>query len=212
MKNCHDMKAAIVIFEGVDDLDAFGPFEVLVNAGVGGADIDVALLTAEPAYEIRTSHGATIKPHGALEENLDLLIVPGGGWNDRAEHGAWAEANGAVLPEAIRRHHQAGGTVASVCTGAGILAAAGVLDGRRATTHRGARRDLEARGVKIVDARVVDDGDVITAGGVTAGIDLALWLVEREWGRKLADAIAREMEYERRGPVATRDGAGAGTR
>jgi transcriptional regulator GlxA family with amidase domain len=195
------MKAAIVIFEGVDDLDAFGPFEVLVNAGLGGADIEVQLLTVEPAEEIHTSHGANIKPHGVLHENLDLLIVPGGGWNDRSAHGAWAEANRPALPEAIRRHRQAGGTVASVCTGAGILAAAGVLEGRRATTHHAARRDLEERGVEILEARVVDDGDVLTAGGVTAGIDLALWLVEREWGQKLADAVAREMEYERRGPV-----------
>jgi transcriptional regulator GlxA family with amidase domain len=203
MKDCAAVKAAILIFEGVDDLDAFGPFEVLVNAGRGGADIEVQLLTAQPAEEIRTSHGATIKPHGVLEEDLDLLIVPGGGWNDRAEHGAWAEANGTLLPNAIRRYQQAGGALASVCTGAGILAAAGVLEGRRATTHRAARRDLEKRGVEIVDARVVDDGDVITAAGVTAGIDLALWLVERHWGQRLADAIARQMEYERRGPVAT---------
>jgi transcriptional regulator GlxA family with amidase domain len=88
-----------------------------------------------------------------------------------------------------------------VCTGAGILAAAGVLEGRRATTHHAARRDLEESGVEIVEARVVDDGDVLTAGGVTAGIDLALWLVEREWGQKLADSVARLMEYKRRGPV-----------
>jgi transcriptional regulator GlxA family with amidase domain len=199
------VKAGIVIFEGVDDLDAFGPFEVLVNAAKGGADIQVQLLTAEPAEEISTSHGAVIKPHGVLRDDLDLLIVPGGGWNDRARHGAWAQANGTVLPEAIRRHHRAGGMLASVCTGAGILAAAGVLEGRRATTHHSARRDLEDRGVEIVDARVVDDGDVITAGGVTAGIDLALWLVERQWGQELADGIAREMEYERRGPVVSSD-------
>src|SRR5579884_2900310 len=200
------MRAAIAIFPGVDDLDAFGPFEVLANAAAGGADIEVRLLTAQPAEEVPTSHGATIKPHGVLPDHLDLLIVPGGGWNDRAAQGAWAEAHGTVLPEAIRRHHQAGASVASVCTGAGILAAAGVLEGRRATTHHAARRDLEERGVEIVDARVVDDGDVITAAGVTAGIDLALWLVERHWGQELADGIAREMEYERRGPVATASG------
>jgi transcriptional regulator GlxA family with amidase domain len=197
------VKAAIVVFEGMDDLDAFGPFEVLANAGQAGADIQVQLLTVEPAQEIHTSHGATIKPHGILEGDLDLLIVPGGGWNDRAEHGAWAQANRGALPDAIRRHHQAGGTVASVCTGAGILAAAGVLEGRQASTHHAARRDLEERGVEIVEARVVDKGDVLTAGGVTSGIDLALWLVEREWGREMADGIAREMEYERRGPVVT---------
>jgi transcriptional regulator GlxA family with amidase domain len=203
MRHCRVMRAAIVIFPGVDDLDAFGPFEVLVNARAGGADTEVELLTVQPAEEIPTSHGAVIKPGGVLHDDLDLLIIPGGGWNDRAERGAWAEANRAELPAAIRRHHQAGGQLASVCTGAGILAAAGVLGGRRAATHHSARRDLQERGVEIVEARVVDDGDVITAGGVTAGIDLALWLVERHWGRALADGIAHEMEYERRGPVVT---------
>jgi transcriptional regulator GlxA family with amidase domain len=198
------MKAAIMVFEGVDDLDVFGPFEVLANAARAGADVEVRLLTVTPAEEIHTSHGATIRPHGALgQTRLDLMIIPGGGWNDRAEQGAWAQAHGTELPEAVRRHHQVGGSLASVCTGGGILAAAGVLEGRPAITHRAAIKDLEAAGVQIVDARVVDDGDVLTAGGVTAGIDLALWLVERHWGQSLADRIAQEMEYERRGPVHT---------
>jgi transcriptional regulator GlxA family with amidase domain len=72
---------------------------------------------------------------------------------------------------------------------------------------RGPSGDLEERGVEIVEARVVDDGDILTAGGVTSGIDMALWLVERQWGRELADGIAREMEYERRGPILTPDAA-----
>lgn len=204
MGNFVVMKAAIMVFEGVDDLDVFGPFEVLANAARGGADVEVRLLTVEPVEEIHTSHGATIRPDGALgDTTLDLMIIPGGGWNDRAPQGAWAQAHGRELPEAIRRHHRAGGTLASVCTGGGILAAAGVLEGRPAITHRAAISDLEQAGVQIVDARVVDDGEVLTAGGVTAGIDLALWLVERHWGARLADGIAEGMEYERRGPVHT---------
>lgn len=196
------MRAAIILFDGVDDLDVFGPFEVLANAARGGADVEVRLLTVKPAREIRTSHGATIRPHGVVgDSQLDLMIIPGGGWNDRAEEGAWAQAHGTELPGAIRRHHQAGGVLASVCTGGGILAAAGVLQGRPAITHQAAINDLREAGVEIVQARVVDDGDVLTAGGVTAGIDLALWLVERHWGQPLADRIAREMEYERRGPI-----------
>lgn len=196
------VRAAIVIFEGVDDLDAFGPFEVLANAALARTELEVRLLTLENADEIRTSHGATLRPDGVLDDfDPELLIVPGGGWNDRAEHGAWAEAHRPELPDAISRCHQAGAVVASVCTGAGILAAAGVLDGRPATTHHAAQQDVRDRGVEIIDARVVDDGDVLSAGGVTAGIDLALWLVERQWGKKLADLIADEIEYERRGPV-----------
>ncbi len=196
------MDAAVVIFPAFDDLDAFGPFEVLANARLGGADIAVRLVTLHPAETVPTSHGATVVPHGDLDGEAapDLLLVPGGGWNDSAQTGARAEARG-ELPAAIARLHAGGTTIASVCTGAGILAAAGLLDGREASTHHRAREELRERGVEIVDARVVDDGDVLSAGGVTAGIDLALWLVERSFGAALADAIAREMEHERRGPL-----------
>jgi transcriptional regulator GlxA family with amidase domain len=194
--------AAVVIFPAFDDLDAFGPFEVLANARLGGADIAVRLVTLHPAETVPTSHGATVVPHGALDGEAapDLLLVPGGGWNDSAQTGARAEARG-ELPAAIARLHAEGTTIASVCAGAGILAAAGLLDGREAATHHRAREELRERGVEVVDARVVDDGDVLSAGGVTAGIDLALWLVERSFGAGLADAIAREMEHERRGPL-----------
>ncbi|MDQ3408813.1 MAG: DJ-1/PfpI family protein [Actinomycetota bacterium] len=196
------MDAAVVIFPAFDDLDAFGPFEVLANARLGGADIAVRLVTLHPAQTVPTSHGATVVPHGALdgESAPNLLVIPGGGWNDSAQTGARAEARG-ELPAAIARLHAGGTTIASVCTGAGIVAAAGLLDGREAATHHRAREELRERGVEVVDARVVDDGDVLSAGGVTAGIDLALWLVERSFGAGLADAIAREMEHERRGPL-----------
>ncbi|MCP9489498.1 MAG: DJ-1/PfpI family protein [Solirubrobacteraceae bacterium MAG38_C4-C5] len=196
------MNAAVVIFPGVDDLDAFGPFEVLANARAGGADIAVRLVTLYPAETVTTSHGAALVPHGALDGEAvpDLLVVPGG-WNEPAQTGARSEAQRGELPAAIARLHAGGTTIASVCTGAGIVAAAGLLDGREASTHHRARDGLRERGVQIVDARVVDDGDVLSAGGVTAGIDLALWLVERFFGAGLADAIAREMEHERRGPV-----------
>lgn len=195
------MNVAIVLYEGFDDLDAFGPFEVLANAGLALDDLSVALVTLAPVDEVRTSHGAVVRPGGVLGEGPDVLLIPGGGWVDRAEHGARAQADRGELPDAIRRHHEAGGTVASVCTGAGIVAASGILDGREATTHHRAHAELRERGVEIVSARVVDDGDIVTAGGVTAGIDLGLHLVERTTSRELADLIAREMEYERRGPL-----------
>ncbi|MGI8596818.1 MAG: DJ-1/PfpI family protein [Thermoleophilaceae bacterium] len=195
------MDVAVVIFDGVDDLDVFGPFEVLAAAGKAGAEIRVRMASISSLGEVRTSHGAIVRPSGLLDSDhvADVLLVPGGGWNDRTEHGAWAEAQRGDLPELIRLRHRAGAVIASVCTGAGIVAAAGILDGRTASTHHRTRDELRGSGVEIVDARVVDDGDIVTAGGVTSGIDLGLWLVEREAGRELADRIADYIEYERRG-------------
>lgn len=194
------MRVAIVIFDGVDDLDAFGPFEVLGNASRAGLDLEVQLVALRTLDAVRTSHGATVRPGQLLGEfGPDLLIVPGGGWNDRAAHGAWGEAQRAELPGAIRRHHAAGATIAAVCTGAGIAAAAGILDGRPAATHHADRQDLADRWAQITNARVVDDGDVLSAGSVTSGLDLALWLIERYWGRDLADRVAAGIEYTRCG-------------
>jgi len=91
--------------------------------------------------------------------------------------------------------------VATVCTGAMLATAAGLTRGRPAITHRSAVEELRAAGAQVVEARVVDDGDLVTAGGVTSGIDLALWLVERHFGAKLAEAVAAEIEHPRHGEV-----------
>lgn len=82
-----------------------------------------------------------------------------------------------------------------------LASAAGILRGRHATTHRGAIADLRAAGAEIISARVVDDGDIITSGGVTSGFELALWLVERFFSPALAVEIEGQLEYERRGTV-----------
>ena len=148
-------------------------------------------VTLEGAREVRADHGAVVRAHGPLSGRPDVLVVPGGGWFDRGEDGAWAQARRGDIPRAIADRHAAGSVVASVCTGALLLAHAGVLRGRRATTNRGAYDDLRGfEGVEVVEARVVDDGDVVTAGGPVCGIDLALALVERFGGAALAGAAA----------------------
>jgi transcriptional regulator GlxA family with amidase domain len=200
-RHARAMRCEVLLYDGFDELDALAPWEVLSDAGRARDDVDVALVTLDGDAPVRASHGAVITPHRALSEHVDLLVVPGGGWNDRSRSGAWSEVERGVLPAAIRARHEGGALVASVCTGAMLLAAAGLLTGRPAITHHVAIDDLKAAGAEIVRARVVDDGDVVTAGGVTSGLDLVLHLVERHWGAPLALAAERELEYERRGTV-----------
>jgi transcriptional regulator GlxA family with amidase domain len=187
----------VLLFDGFDELDAVGPHEVLANGARAGADLTVRTVTHGRADSVVASHGLEVVPDGELGDP-DLLVVPGGGWT--TEGGVRAVVDDGTLPDAVAAHHARGGALASVCTGAMVLAASGVLDGRPATTHHAAHADLEAVAER-VDARVVDDGDVVTAGGVTAGIDLAFHLLERDHGADVAEQVAHEMEYERRGEV-----------
>ncbi|MFC6975129.1 DJ-1/PfpI family protein [Halomicroarcula sp. GCM10025709] len=198
---------AVVCYEGFDELDAVGPYEVFENAADAGATWDVTLRSVEEAETVSASHGLRVRPDGPLRAvDSDLVVVAGGGWNARGDEGAWAEAQRGALPELLAAAHDRGATVAGVCTGGMLLARAGLLDGRPAVTHQAALDDLRATDAEVVDARVVDDGDVLTAGGVTSGLDLAVYLVEREWGANVGQRVTREMEYERRGSVYRGDG------
>ena len=185
----------ILLFDGFDELDAIGPYEVLDNGRRGGADLEVRLVTLDPTDTVTASHGLEVVPDGTLGKP-DLLIVPGGGWTTE-DGGVRREVEAGEIPETVAARHQGGSAVASVCTGAMVLVEAGLLGDRPATTHHVAHEDLAATAERI-DARVVDDGDVVTAAGVTSGIDMALWLLEREFGPELAAQVEREMEYERR--------------
>jgi transcriptional regulator GlxA family with amidase domain len=187
------MRIEIAVFDGLDELDALGPFEVLRQGWRAGAAVDCALVTLDGQREVVGANGLRFAAEGALGEP-DWLVVPGGGWMDRAERGAWGEVERGTLPRAISAAHARGASVASVCTGAMIVAAAGLLRGRPATTHHSAHGELAATGAEVVTARVVDDGDIVTAGGVTSGLDLGLRLLERVAGAEAAAAVARELE------------------
>jgi transcriptional regulator GlxA family with amidase domain len=195
------MRCEVLLYDGFDELDALAPWEVLSSFADVHEGLDAALVTLDGSAPVRAAHGTVVAPHRALSDDVDVLVVPGGGWNDRSREGAWAQAQRGVLPRAIRERHERGAVVASVCTGAMILAAAGMVEGRHAITHHGAIADLEAAGALVVRARVVDDGDLVTAGGVTSGLDLALHLAERYFGAEAALAAEHELEYERRGTV-----------
>jgi transcriptional regulator GlxA family with amidase domain len=190
-------KAEILIYDGIDELDAIAPFEILAAAG-----FEVKLVTLRQTWSVRTSHGMSIHPDGVLGSAPELLVVPGGAWMSRGPQGAWAEFQRGVLPAAIADRHAAGSAVAGVCTGVMLMAASGMLRGRPAVTHHVALEELRDAGAEVrSEARVVDDGDLLTAGGVTSAIDLALHIVERELGEGIASAGARRIEHDLRGPV-----------
>ncbi|MFW5916899.1 MAG: DJ-1/PfpI family protein [Halorubrum sp.] len=227
------MNIDILVYEGFDELDGIGPYEVFDYAleyaaesetgeeGVAGERPGrVRYVTLDDRETVTASHGTRVGVDGSLADPHgdragegdpdatvpDLLVVPGGGWNARDEEAsAWAEAKKGDVPRALAAHHAAGTRIASVCTGSMLLAEGGVTDGRRAVTHAGAIDELRESGAEVVDARVVDDGDLLTAGGVTSGIDLALYIVEREFGAGVAERVATTVEYERRYEVAGRE-------
>jgi transcriptional regulator GlxA family with amidase domain len=198
----------IVVFDGCDELDVVGPWEILAAAGL--AVRAVALGSA--GGEVRADHGMRFGVDGVIgAPGSDLLVVPGGGWLTGSLSGVRRQVEAGTLPRVIAGLHAGGTVVASVCTGAILLGAAGLLGGRPAVTNRRALDDLLAYGALIQsDARVVDDGDVVTAGGPSAGLDLGIHLVGRVLGDGAAVAAADRLEYEARGPVVFGAGAGAG--
>lgn len=187
----------IMLFDEVEVLDFAGPFEVFSLARRQDGEKAFRVHTvAETAAPIRARGGLTVTPQYSFADTppLDALLVPGGYGAEQTElH------NPAVLAFVKDIYSRPGATVASVCTGAFILAEAGLLRGRAATTHwmdldRLAREypDTDVRrGVKFVD-----EGRVLTSGGIAAGIHLALHLVARWAGRDAAVETARRMEYD----------------
>ncbi len=189
---------AILAFPDVQSLDVTGPLEVFAGAqtlidATGRADrgYEVLILSRDGA-PLRTSSGLMIVPHASFVDTpprLDTLIVAGG-YGSRE-----ASVDPATLEWIARTSKRARRTV-SVCTGAFLLAAAGLLDGRRATTHWAAAAELARRHPSVrVDPEPIflRDGDVWTSAGVTAGMDLALALVEEDLDRDAALAIARQL-------------------
>ncbi|MFM7674930.1 MAG: DJ-1/PfpI family protein [Synechococcus sp.] len=198
------LRIDLLLFEGFDELDAVAPLEVWRAAAAGGALLEVTLV-ASPGEErpLRAAHGLRLEPEAPFlpERRPDLLLVPGGGWIAGGARGVRGELERGVLPAVIAALHRQGTTIAAVCTGALLLGAAGILAGRPAVTHRTAREALLAAGATWTPARVVDDGDVITAGGVTSGLDLALWVLERWIDPATALRMEVLLEHERRGTV-----------
>jgi transcriptional regulator GlxA family with amidase domain len=193
----------VVSFDGVDELDVVGPLEVFRRAATRGAALRTALVTRTQQQTVRGAHGVGMRVDAVFEPGrADVLVVPGGGWAARAATGAWAEVQRGDWPALLREASSTTNLLAGVCTGTMLLARAGLIGARRATTHHAALTDLAATGATVLTDRVVDDGDLITCGGVTSGIDLALWLVERECGGGVADDVAAAIAHTRTRPRA----------
>ncbi|MFE0045590.1 DJ-1/PfpI family protein [Streptomyces albireticuli] len=196
----------IVLFDGAEDQDFTGPYEVFSAAGHISPGVFAATYVAlDGPRTVTTSYGTRVEVEsGWSPDSAGILVVPGGGWHPKrpGQPGVTAEIERGDLPKALRSARQREGlTIASVCTGAMLLSAAGITDGRPCTTHHSAKAELVEEGGVVKDARVVDDGDLVTSGGVTSGLDLALWLVRREAGSDLAVKLEALLEYERRGTV-----------
>lgn len=180
-------RVGVVVFDGVKLLDVAGPMEVFAEANrLGGTRYE---LVAVGAGEVTSSTGLTIDVDAGFAVDLDTVLVAGG---DRLV-GRPIEPE---LVESVRGLAERTPRVCSICTGAFVLAAAGALDGRRATTHWQHARLLAASYPRITvepDAIWVQDGPVFTSAGVSAGIDLALALVEKDAGGDLARAVARSL-------------------
>lgn len=192
-------RVAILVFDDVEVLDFCGPFEVLA-----ATRLDESRRREEPSpYELAlvagsrevvvASGGLKVVPDQTWEDGPlpDVLVVPGG-WGTRREI-----ANRRLL-DWIAGAARGAETVASVCTGAMLLGAAGLLDGRRATTHWKSLAWMRQRfpDVAVVeDEHVVEDGRLLTSAGISAGIELALRIVARDHGEAVARATARHMEY-----------------
>ncbi|MFI1714969.1 DJ-1/PfpI family protein [Streptomyces sp. NPDC053513] len=197
------LRVHVAMFDGVEELDFAAPYEVLSGAGFfTPRPIEVRYVSATGARAVTAAYGTAVRGiRPWAPEEADLLVVPGGGYARRDSPGVWAEIDRGTLPRALAAAVRPGLTVSALCTGVMLLSAAGLTEGRPCTTHHKAKPDLARQGGLVKNARVVDDGDLVTAGGITSGLDLALWLVRRELGADTATNLEEMLEYEARGTV-----------
>lgn len=187
------MRVQIAVFDGFDEIDVFGPFEALA---AGEAAVELA--SVHGSGTVTSQRGVSLNVDRALLDGASLpdgVIVPGGGWLNRAERGAWAEVRDGTLGRRLGASRPYLSWIASVCSGGMILAHAGLLRGRRAITNRACLHEFLPLVGEAVDERVVDDGDIITAGALTSGIDLGLHLVKRFRGEQVAARASASLEY-----------------
>ncbi|BBC91179.1 DJ-1/PfpI family protein [Streptomyces griseofuscus] len=218
------MHVQIVLFDGFDPLDVIAPYEVLYAGGratEGAVSVELACAQG-PRDVISGTGGLVLRATAALDpKRADMILVPGASGRvgepgevpqEEAGAGEWKQDEfipvllgrtlTTELPTLLKQAmDDPDVTVAAVCGGSLVLAMAGLLEDRHATTHHMGLDLLDAAGAHAVSARVVDDGDLITGAGVTSGLDLGLYLLERAAGPRIAHAVEELFAYERRGTV-----------
>jgi transcriptional regulator GlxA family with amidase domain len=188
------LRIAIAVFEGAEELDFVGPWEVLAAwRDLSAHDLEVVLV-GESAEPVTCAKGMRVLPNTAWSDvgDVDVLLVPGG-------RGTRALLGDVAIRSRLQVLKEGGTLLTSVCTGSLVYADAGLLDGRPAATYWAAFDELLALGHDIEpkrDERFVDDGDVITAAGVSAGIDMALHLVGRLGSPDEARQVRRYIQYD----------------
>lgn len=205
------LRAQFVLFDGFDPLDVVAPFEVL-SAGSGflGGELAVELVSADGPGVVRSGNpGLTLTATAAFDPDAPgYVLVPGAAGPVDGDPDTGVEtipvllsrfASSDVMASMRRAFDNPDSTVVTICGGSLALAMAGLLEGRTATTHTLGIELLDATGATAVRARVVDDGDLISGGGVTSGLDVALYVLERDFGSPAAHAVEELFEYERRG-------------
>ncbi|MGK2740346.1 DJ-1/PfpI family protein [Tepidicaulis sp. LMO-SS28] len=209
------MHVQIILFDGFDLLDALAPFEVFEAAGlVSEARIEVELVSMDGARPVPSAPGGLAVPAVGTPDldKADLILIPGaaGPVQPDVEGSLLAilarEAEGPIPELAKKAFARDDVTIVAVCGGALILGMGGAITGRNAVTHFMGMPTFAATGVRPVQARVVDDGNLISGGGVTSGLDVALHVVDRFIGPKVAHGVEYLFEYERRGIVWRADG------
>lgn len=197
----------ILLFPDMEELDFAGPYEVLTAFAMYVDKSWQVVTVAQTAEPVTGNKGLVVVPHKTFENcpPLDVILVPGG-------QGTRAEVDNPVLMDFVRRTGASASWVTSVCTGAFILSRGGFLEGRRATTYWAVHDQLRAEpGVKeVVKERFVADGTVITAAGVSAGIDMALYLVAQLKDVDAARLTQKLIEYYPEPPFAEKAAVAAG--
>ena len=181
---------AVVVFNDAEELDFVGPWEVFAYLRNQRPELCDVFTVSEFGGEVRAAKGLRVKADHSFESAppADVLLVPGG-------QGRRVEVQNPRMIEFIQASAARAEVAASVCTGAFLLEKAGLLSGRRATTYWAAVEELRATGVTVVPQRWVDEGNIVTASGVSAGIDMSLYMVGRFWGPEVARHVQKGIEY-----------------